>query len=321
MPEEPDFEKVMEDSEVLILLGSALKTGIFQSLTEEKDLDTLTVDLKADKRALYIVLEALCRTGYLERKNEKYLITARARMLFIEQGEHYLGGYLPHFMNRMKSWLDLSLIIKGEKGGRKRPDSVSAFMNAMASRPDALVEDVIEECLKRKADAKKVLDLGGGPGKYAKAFINRGLEAVLFDTPETIDYVGREFGLSDTRELTLKKGDFTNDDFIAEFEKASFDIVFMGHVTHIYSEEENRALFLRIWKLIKRGGMAVIEDFVRGRSPYAEMFAVNMLAGTERGGTWTESQYREWLTDAGFCDIEVADLDGDEKQLITAFKK
>ena len=67
--------------------------------------------------------------------------------------------------------------------------------------------------------------------------------------------------------------------------------------------------------------MVAIEDFVRGRSPYAGMFAVNMLAATERGGTWTEAQYREWLSDAGFCDIEVVDLDDDEKQLITAFKK
>jgi hypothetical protein len=51
------------------------------------------------------------------------------------------------------------------------------------------------------------------------------------------------------------------------------------------------------------------------------MFAVNMLASTESGGTWTEAQYREWLNDAGFSGIEVIDLDGIEKQLITAFQE
>jgi hypothetical protein len=65
--------------------------------------------------------------------------------------------------------------------------------------------------------------------------------------------------------------------------------------------------------------MIAIEDMVRGRSPMAEMFAVNMLANTEDGSTYTEAQYREWLTDAGFRKIEVIDLEQKSNQLITAF--
>jgi hypothetical protein len=65
--------------------------------------------------------------------------------------------------------------------------------------------------------------------------------------------------------------------------------------------------------------MIAIEDFVRGRSPMAEMFAVNMLANTEGGKTYTEAQYKDWLTDAGFCNIEVIDLAQKRSQLITAF--
>jgi hypothetical protein len=103
------------------------------------------------------------------------------------------------------------------------------------------------------------------------------LFSLRLDIPETIDYVSSEFGLADIRNLTLKKGDFTEDEFVNEF-----------------------------------------EDFVRGRSPYAEMFAVNMLASTQSGGTWTEEQYRKWLKDAGFSNIEVLDLADKEKQLITA---
>jgi predicted nucleotide-binding protein (sugar kinase/HSP70/actin superfamily) len=49
------------------------------------------------------------------------------------------------------------------------------------------------------------------------------------------------------------------------------------------------------------------------------MFAVNMLASTQGGGTWTEEQYRNWLKDAGFSNIEVLDLADKDKQLITAF--
>lgn len=319
--EELNFARAIDDANKLVLIGSALKTGIFSALTGEKDIDTLTCELNADKRAMYIVLEALCGMGYVEKKKDKYIIAKRARPLFIKGGDEYVGGYLPHFMNKIKAWLELPLIIKGEKPGRKKPENIGVFMNAMASRPDAIVEKVVDECLKRKKDARNVIDLGGGPGKYSRAFVSRGLKAVLFDMPETIDHVSREFRLSGIKDLTLKKGDFTNDEFVKEFKEHLFDIVFMGNITHIYSDDENRKLLLRVGKLVKKGGIVAIEDFVRGRSPLASMFAVNMLASTESGGTWTEAQYREWLNGAGFSCIEVIDLDGNEKQLITAFQE
>ena len=315
---ELDFDRAIEDANKIILLGSALKTGLFSSLTEKKDIPSLTRELGADERALYIVLEALCAMGYVEKENDSYIIADRARPLFIDGGKDYVGGYLPHTLNKLNAWLELPEIIKGEKIGRRKPDNISAFMNAMASTPEEDIQEIVGHCLDKKKDAKTVLDLRGGPGKYSKVFLNRGLEAVLLDTPETIDYVRSEFELTDIRHLTLKKADFTEDEFLNEFEEL-FDIVFMGNITHIYSEDVNRNLLMRVGRLLNKGGMVAIEDFVRARSPYAEMFAVNMLANTEGGGTWTEEQYRKWLKDAGFSNIEVLDLADKDKQLITAF--
>lgn len=68
--EELDFERAIDDANKIILLGSALKTGLFSSLTEKKDIPSLTRELGADERALYIVLEALCSIGYVEKKEE-----------------------------------------------------------------------------------------------------------------------------------------------------------------------------------------------------------------------------------------------------------
>jgi len=148
--------------------------------------------------------------------------------------------------------------------------------------------------------------------------VNRGLKTVLYDLPDTIDYVKTRFRLGDVKNLTLKKGDFTNE-FVNEFAGESFDIIFMGNICHIYSEKDNRKLIKRASNILGRGGMIAIEDMVRGRSPMAEMFAVNMLANTEEGSTYSEAQYREWLTDAGFHKIEIIDLAQKSNQLITAF--
>lgn len=316
--EEFDFETAKDHASKLVLLGSAQKAGIFEALSEEKDIATLKGVLNADERALFIVLEALCASGYVNKRRDRYIISGKARALFIEQGEEYVGGSLPHFLDIMEAWLKLPEIVKGTKPEREEKRDVAAFMNAMASRPDKVVEETVNHCLKRNSSAKNVLDLGGGPGKYSKAFVNRGLNAVLYDLPDAIDYVSIKFGLKDIKAITLKKGDFTKD-FVKEFAGELFDIVFMGNICHIYSGEENRLLIKRARKLLKPDGMIAIEDFVRGRSPMAEMFAVNMLANTEGGNTYTEAQYSEWLRDAGFRNIEVIDLAEKDSQLITAF--
>jgi hypothetical protein len=41
-----------------------------------------------------------------------------------------------------------------------------------------------------------------------------------------------------------------------------------------------------------------------------------MLQATDEGGVWTEEEYRDWLTSAGFARIEVMDLDTSAVQLI-----
>ncbi|MFZ2410515.1 MAG: methyltransferase [Candidatus Methanoperedens sp.] len=318
--DELDIEKASEDARKLVVLGSALKAGIFQALGKEKDIAALTRELHADKRALYIMLEALCAIGYVDKRKDRYVIADKARPLFLERGEEYVGGYLPHLMNILKAWLLLPQIIKGEKPEKEKRD-IAAFMHAMASKTDEGVDETIGNCLKRKKDAKNVLDLGGGPGSYARAFVEKGITAVLYDMPEIIKYVSSEFKLKDVRNLTLKKGDFTKAKFVKEFKNESFDIVFMANIFHIYSEDENSKLLKRVKKLVKNGGMVAIEDFVRGRSPMAEMFAVNMLANTDGGNTYTEEEYRKWLEEAGFVRIEVIDLGEKERQLITAFKE
>lgn len=319
-PDDIDIEKASDEASKLVVLGSALKAGLFEVLDKEKGIASLKQELQADERALYIMLEALNAMGYVDKRQDMYVLSDKARPLFLEKGEEYVGGYLPHFMNILKAWLELPEIIRGKKPERERRD-VAAFMHAMASRPDKSVEETIKACLEKKKDAKNVLDLGGGPGKYARAFVDKGLSAVLYDMPDVIEYVSKEFKLKGIKNLTLKGGDFTEKEFESEFEAESFDIVFMGNICHIYSEEENRLLIKRVRRLLRRSGMIAIEDFVRGRSPGAELFAVNMLANTEGGNTYTEAQYREWLEDAGFRGIEVIDLEEKERQIITAFRE
>jgi len=316
-----DIEKAQKDVRKLLVLSSAFKSGIFKALETAKDLNSLSRELDSDTRALHIMLEALYEMGYIEIKQEKYILADKARPIFIEGSAEYIGGYLPHFMNIMRSWLALPDIIKGEKHTREPGQrDVASFMQAMGSKTQESVEETVNKCLRRKQDAMNVLDLGGGPGNFSKAFIKAGLNSVIYDTPEVIEYIGEAFGLKYINRLKLVSGDFTKNNLKEDLDEG-FDIIFMANIFHIYSPGENTLLIESIKDILNPGGMIAILDFVRGRSPLAAMFAVNMLANTEGGNTYTEAEYREWLEKAGFGKIEIIDFDNKDRQLITAFLK
>jgi hypothetical protein len=63
------------------------------------------------------------------------------------------------------------------------------------------------------------------------------------------------------------------------------------------------------------GGHLVIREFIlneeRTAPPFAAIFAINMLVGTEHGNAYTEGEYRTWMTEAGLDAIVRPDPQGD----------
>lgn len=77
---------------------------------------------------------------------------------------------------------------------------------------------------------------------------------------------------------------------------------------HIYSAEENQALFRRLYSALSPGGRLIIQDvFLHDREGLypeeASLFAVSMLLVTPAGNTYSFSETAEWLRAAGFVRI------------------
>jgi hypothetical protein len=60
-----------------------------------------------------------------------------------------------------------------------------------------------------------------------------------------------------------------------------------------------------------------IIDFVRGVSEFAPLFALTMLLSTDDGGTWSLSEYTDWLHGGGLERVRCASI-GPDLQMITA---
>ncbi len=181
------------------------------------------------------------------------------------------------------------------------------FMSAMADVNARTVRASVTAAEYAHPRPDRVLDVAGGPGTFAREFARRGANITLFDQAEVIEVVEP---LLDATPVETVAGD------MLESLPSGFDLAFCSRTSHMFGPEGNRTLFSNCFEVLDPGGTVVCTDFVHGRSERTPVFAVNMLAHTERGDTYSAERYREWLADAGFEDSEIRDIPGTDLQAI-----
>jgi SAM-dependent methyltransferase len=309
-------------ADVTVLIASAHASGLFQALAPAPaSADDVARSLDLDVRATRITLLALAEAGLLEHSGGTFTPSARCRRELCDPAHpEYVGGGLPHWLESIRAWSRLGDVLRrggpleGRKGARE-PEGVARFMSAMAAAPRERIERIVDRCLDRLPGARSVLDVGAGPGHVTRAFAARGLRATLFDRPEIVDHVREAYDLAGVDGLSLVAGDFTTD----PLPEGPFDVVLLSNVLHIYGPHRNRALLGKAAEVLSPAGVVAVAEFLRGRSSKAARFGVQMLVKTEEGDAYSEEQVAGWLTDAGFGDVQVDDLDAD-RQLVTAAK-
>ena len=311
-----DPQEALQGARELLLVGSALEVGIFAALGNRALSATgIASKLGLDRRAVWTVAEALAEAGYLAKRGSAYRLTAQSKDFFIRPSSpSYVADSVMHSYQQMGRWLSLPQVLKeGQPKERWRPpEALGHLVRALGKGAERIAPKVVEECLGRAPSAKSLLDLGGGQGVYAKEFARSGLSVTLFDVPEAIEIAAAY--LKGEEGITLVAGNF-----LESLPSGPFDIAFLGNVCHIYGPEENRALFSRLRPILSTKGLLAILDFVRGHSPIAATFGVNMLVSTQSGGTWTEAEYSQWLTQSDFCRVKIHHIEG--RQLILAEKE
>ena len=310
-------------ADLAVLIAAATEAGLFESLGREPATTVeLAQRLRYDDRAVRITLLALEEAGLLERSGDRFQPSEQCRQdLCDPEAATYAGGGLPHWLRSVRSWTRLSEVLSRggplePYSGQRSPEDVARFMAGMAAAPLERVERIVDICLERHPDARSVLDVGGGPGHMTRTFVARGLLGTLFDTPGVIGYVTDAYGLGDMDGLSTVSGDLLTD----ELPTGPFDVVLISNVMHIYGPEVNRRLLEKAAKVVPAGGIIAIAEFLRGRSGKAGRFGVQMLLKSDGGDAYSESDFTEWLEEAGFGGVQVADLDPD-RQVLTAVRR
>lgn len=247
--------------------------------------------------------------GVLIKKGATYTNSRLGATALNANHAAYRGGYLDLIKSHWGDWCRLQESIRtGLPIDHDVPDSPEwrrRFTWAMHHRTLEIAPAITAQVKLGRADT--LLDLGGGPGTYALAFLahNPHLRATVCDRAAALD-VAREVA------ATHKSGrrvSFLPLDFTKEPIPGSYDVIWYSNVLHIYSPEDNQAIFRRAVAALAPGGRMIIQDaFLHDREGLfpadASLFALSMLLFTKGGDTYSALEVKRWLREAGFSQVK-----------------
>ncbi len=309
------------------VLLTAFELDLFTTLDNEAKTSAETAkSLGTDRRATDRLMNALTAMGLLKKKGDRFSNTPAASKHLVEGKRGYMGG-LGHSLNLWTTWGTMTdAVRKGtaailrEPINERQSEWIETFITAMHMRAKQQAPKVVSY-LNLKG-VSKVLDVGGGSGAFSIAFVKakKGLSATVFDLPNVINltrkYVERD-GMGEF--VDTVPGDYLKDDL-----GSKYDLVFLSEIIHSNSPDEVKLLFKKCVEALNPGGQLVVVDHImsedRTKPLMGALFALNMLVSTPAGDTYTESEIKTWMKEAGLSGISKKKTDAGNDMIIGRLK-
>lgn len=306
-----DFRDAVNGYRLPRLILTALELDLFTHIgTGTWSIPDLAKQVSASERGLSILCRNVASAGLLIKKGNRYRNSRVGAAALNAKSPEYRQAYLELLR---EGWANWSRLTEAVRTGREIDPDTSPedpvyrrqFSWAMHHRSSETAPRVASQIPLK--GVRSLLDLGGGPGTYALEFLARNprLHATLCDRAPALE-VAREIAATHKGGLRLS---YLPLNFMQADVPGQYDVIWYSNVLHIYSPEENQALFKRLVPALTPGGRLIIQDaFLLDREGLhpaeANLFAGTMLLCTERGNTYSLSETAGWLRQAGFRRIK-----------------
>ncbi len=288
------------------VLASALDLDVFTLMgTKSWTPKALAGALKADERAVEILLRNLDTVGLVRKRGAAYGVGVLGRTCLNRHSPDYQGAYLNLLTHQWEHWAGLTKSIRTgkpvEKNGSDDPASRRSFTWAMHQRSLKAAKEVAAQL--NLKNVKSLLDVGGGPGTYALEFLRKHsrLRAGVWDREAALE-VARQIAkpLRHGRRLSCYPGDLFDSPV-----PGTFDVMWVSNVMHMFSPADNQTLFRKFKRALNPGGRLLIQDtFLMDKPGFdvmeTNLFAVTMLLYTPAGNTYCAREVQQWLKTCGF---------------------
>ena len=297
-------------------LATAVELEIFTRVARGRaTLEALCQDTGCSAGGLSMLLSVVTAMGFLETSADSYRLTAVSAEYLNRSSPRYIGDYVSVITaSSWSAWTQLSDTIRTGRPARslqgEQPDG--AFFAELVPALHALTSDAATAAARALLATKpvgpwNVLDVAAGSAVWSLAIAREDREASLtvIDLPEVLDGVTRKFveieGYSDR--FIFRPGNLRTMDL----DEGVFDLIILGHVCHGEGAERSRSLIQRAHRALRPGGRILIAELLPDddrRGPVLPLlFGLHMLVMTDEGGVFTLAEYRDWLSEAGFQDV------------------
>ncbi|WP_300672488.1 methyltransferase [Desulfoluna sp.] len=296
-------------------LHAGVKLGLFtliggEALTAEE----IAQRIHGNPRGLSTLLNALSAMELLSKGGETYSNTPFALQSLTRESPDYIGHILLHHHHLMASWerLDEAALtgapVQHERRDRTKEEHESFLLgmynNASFFAPAVAQAVDLSHCA-------TLLDLGGGPGTYAIHFCKKNpqLKAWVYDLPDTEPFAR---GIIEKHLMGDRVG-FCPFDFIQNSfnENDRFDAAWLSHILHGEGEDQARSVIARATATLHPGGKLLIHEFILDTSKdsplFPALFSLNMLAVTDNGRAYSDSELGAMMESSGLTAIRRID--------------
>jgi len=285
---------------------TANNLGVFDCLKKPSTAAAAAKRVKADLRAMEILLDALAGIGLVRKgRDGEYRNTEASDRYLVKGGRLYQGDIVRHASTMWENFSSLDEVVRTGRPGRRGGDHESFILgmhNLTMLRTEGLVRAL------GLSGVNTMLDLGGGPGTNAMTIARQGVKATIFDLPATIAIARKVARREGVKGIGFIAGDFHTDPI-----GAGYDLILISQIFHAYSREENIALLAKCRKALNPGGRVAVQEFpindARTSPPHSALFSVNMLVGTPSGRCYSPAEMKQWLRETGFKNIIVKNLE------------
>lgn len=272
--------------------------------------------LGLEARPLQVLLTALQAFGLVQRTGDQYTLTPLARTHLVPGGDHDVSGYLGlasdspgvrEMLERLRTNVPAGakdkagaafIYREGLESAMEIEQSARHLTFALAGRARNVGPVLAQN--HPLADARCLLDVGGGSGLYSIAWLQQHthLRAVVWDRPEVLKVAAELAATHGVAErLECRAGDMFTDEV-----PAGCDVVLFSNVLHDWDVPQCRELVARTAAALPAGGRLLIHDVflndaLDGPLPLALYSAA--LFSLSEGRVYSAGEYREWLTAVG----------------------
>jgi len=287
------------------VLTVAARTGILARLAGSAATpDEVSRDLGLDAPATGKIMRALCSLGAVEAEGDRYRVAGDLRPHLLP-GDMDLTPFIDHAHGLYDRWgATLEEWVRTGTSARKKRsgDRLLEFGRGMRASATLMAPQVIE-ALDGFSGIKKVLDVGGGIGGYARFFVRAAddIRVAVLDIPEVAE-LGR-------RTCEEKRIEFIGGDYHQTGFGSGYDLVLLANILHIESPDKAAELIARAAAACSPGGRVAVVDFAiddqKRENVMGCLFAVNMRSF---GDTHSQPQIRGWMQAAGLSDVKRFDF-------------